>query len=113
LRRCEADAGPARASVREKRGVRGNWARRIADALFVMAVLNFVAFLAVGLAIGGYATHGGFDGRNYFLARTARGAQTVVSERTYRYAQWHQWSLLITHPLAIAAGWVAYRRRRG
>jgi hypothetical protein len=95
-----------------RRGQRGRVARIAFSGLFALAMVNFAAFILIGLAIGGFAIHGGFTDRGYYLARSAYGMRTRVSESTFRYSRTHEHSLLITHPLAIVAGWLFYRRRR-
>jgi hypothetical protein len=109
---CESLIPPRQSRTIESTRPRRAEKHPIAEALFVVAMLNFVAFILLGQLIGGYPTHGGEADGKYFLARTYQGSKTWVSESTYRYSRWHERSLLVTHPLGIVSVAFAYRKRR-
>ncbi len=96
-----------RHASRRRRGL-----HTLALVAFVIAVVNFVAFIVAGELIGGFTVHGGVADGQYYVARTAGGARTVVPEATFRYLQLHQLSMFMTHALAIGLGWWVYRKRR-
>ncbi len=84
----------------------------LAAVAFAVALVNFVAFIVAGEMIGGFTVHGGVADGQYYVARTAGGPRTEVSEGTFRYLQLHQLSMFMTHALAIGLGWWVYRQRR-
>jgi hypothetical protein len=79
-------------------------------AIFVLCILNFMAFAAVASFIGGDAVSGySRDGR-YFLK--SHGTVTEVSPDVFRYSTWHGRSVWVTHPLAFLCVGLIYLRRR-
>ena len=82
--------------------------RNVMRITFAVAVVNFLAFVFVTTQIGGDALNGHSDHGRYYLSD--HGKLTEVSKAVYVYSLCHALSLLITHPLAIYAGWV-WRRR--
>ena len=99
-------------SVRHHANRRRRGLRTLASVVFVVAALNFVGFIVAGELIGGFTVHGGVANGQYYVARTARGPHTEVSKATFRYLQLHQFSMYVTHTLAIGLGWWVYRERR-
>jgi hypothetical protein len=79
----------------------------------VAAILNFVTFWCVGVALGGDALNGKREGERYFLAN--HGKLTEVREPVWRYSRAHAISVTITHPLGLAcfALLIASRQRTG
>jgi hypothetical protein len=80
---------------------------RLCYSVFLAAMLNFVVFFIVAARIGGDAVNGRVrDGRFYVMNH---GRYTEVSERVFTYSRWHVYSIWMTHPLALAAGYWAKR----
>ena len=77
--------------------------------LGVIAIVNFVAFLAIGAYLGGYA-RGHIAGAPYFLKWY--GHPTEVSAGIYRYSRWHEYAMLSTHAIAFISWTVTRRGRR-
>ena len=82
---------------------------RITKALGVVAIVNFVAFLAIGAYLGGYA-RGHVAGAPYFLMWY--GHPTEVPAGIYRYSRWHEYAMLSTHAIAFISWTVTRRGRR-
>ncbi len=81
---------------------------RICGVIKVIGVLNFLAFVAVALWIGGDAVNGHtIDGR-FFLSN--HGKFTEVSEAVYRYSYAHAVSVWITFPMAFLVALLQQRR---
>jgi hypothetical protein len=64
-----------------------------------------VAMSIGGDGLNGYATNG-----HYFLY--LNGKYTETSHAIFEYSKWHFISVFVTHPLAIAAGWILTFRGR-
>jgi len=81
--------------------------------MIAVGLLNFVIFVAVSLYLGGDAVNGKVEGGHYYLhgysVRSGEKEYTKVSERVFTYSKWHVYSVLITWPLMMAAGFVANR----
>jgi hypothetical protein len=75
-----------------------------------LAVVNFGLFFISVFALNGDAISGKSQDGQYFLGY--RGAYTEVSRSVFIYSFIHTLSLFVTHPLAIAAGFMASRRVR-
>ena len=75
-----------------------------------LALVNFGLFLIAVFALDGEAISGKSQDGQYFLGY--RGAYTEVSRSVFTYSFFHTLSLFVTHPLAIAAGFMASRRER-
>lgn len=78
-------------------------------AFGIAALVNFFSFIALDLYLGGDALNGRQAAGHYFLAN--HGRMTEVSRAVFEYSQWHARSLFITHPLALLAGWMAFKKR--
>ena len=92
------------------------WSRQFraaCRAMIAVGLLNFVIFVAVSLYLGGDAVNGKVEGGHYYLhgysVRSGEKEYTKVSERVFTYSKWHVYSVLITWPLMMAAGFVANR----
>ena len=66
---------------------------------FLIAIVNFLAFVIVGSFLGGDALNGHQEGGRYFLAN--HGKLTETSRAVFIYSKIHAISLFVTHPLAI------------
>ena len=70
--------------------------------LFVIGIVNFLAFVIVAVSIGGDALSGKVESGRYYLSH--HGDLTEVSPRVWHYSRVHTISVLITHPLAVFGG---------
>lgn len=78
-----------------------NRRHRQAAAAFVLAGLNFIAFMLASLSLGGDALNGRHMDGHYFLSD--HGRLTEVSAGIFRYSQVHGISVFVTHFAAFAA----------
>ena len=76
-----------------------NAVARLGPTLFVLALVNFFAFVVVALALGGDALNGKAVDGVYYLSN--HGKLTEVSRGVWNYSYWHTISIFITHPLGI------------
>ncbi len=72
---------------------------KVAIVILVLCALNFFAFLASTMKIGGSAANGTVKDGHYFVGD--HGKVTEVSQRAWEISLWHSKSLFLTHPLAI------------
>lgn len=79
--------------------------RKVAQILCVLALFNFLAFVGIGMCIGGDALNGTVRNGRCFLR--GKGQETEVSEGVWRYSRIHAMSALTTLPLAMILGLVA------
>ncbi len=84
-------------------------ARRYWSPVAVLAVVNFVAFFAVAVSIGGDALSGKAEGGRYYLSN--HGVLTEVSPAVYTYSSVHTVSILVTH--GVTVGWALVLLARG
>lgn len=86
---------------------------KILYVLLVLCILNFVAFGAISLAIGGDAMAGYEKQGHYYVSD--HGHETEVSQGVWTYSLWHARSIVATHTigfvtfLAIAGTWAQQR----
>lgn len=73
---------------------------KIATAILILCVCNFVAFAVGSLIIGGSSANGSKKEGRFFVSE--HGKDTEVTEQTWNYSLWHSRSLILTHPLAMA-----------
>jgi hypothetical protein len=73
---------------------------KIATAILILCVCNFVAFGVGSIIIGGSSANGYKKEGRFFV--TDHGKDTEVTEQTWNYSLWHSRSLILTHPLAMA-----------
>ena len=73
----------------------------LALAAVVIGVVNFFWVVAESMALGGDALNGYQQEDHYFLG--SHGSYTEVSRAIWEWSRVHTASLLITHPLAMAA----------
>lgn len=76
--------------------------KTVSNAVFALAIINFLVFFFVAMKIGGDALNGHMENGRYFLAN--HGVLTEVSRPVFEYSRIHAGSLIITHPLAILLG---------
>jgi hypothetical protein len=98
--------------VAEGGEVRRRWAGRIGGALFLIAIMNFLAYSAHTRNLGGSADSSkGVEGR-YFVS--AHGRYTEVTEDQWRAVRAHELVMYVTHALGLLVGGalLAYSERR-
>jgi len=78
--------------------------------VFVVAVVNFVAFLIGAAKLGGDAVNGKMQDGRYYVAD--HGKLTEVSHAAFTYSRIHCYTLFVTHPLALVFGFLFYRQTR-
>lgn len=78
--------------------------------VFVVAVVNFVAFLIGAAKLGGDAVNGKMENGRYYVAD--HGKLTEVSRAAFTYSRIHCYTVFITHPLAILFGLALYSQTR-
>ena len=67
--------------------------------VFVLALLNFFAFIVAALYLGGDAVNGKIENGHFYLA--SHGHYTEVSARAFAYSKRHTYSVFLTHSLAF------------
>jgi hypothetical protein len=77
-------------------------------AFAALAVVNFIAFVATALYLGGDAINGTARAGHYFLGLHGNGPFTEVSHAIFTYSLWHTYSVILSILLVMAAA--AWRR---
>jgi len=85
------------------------------NTVIAIGMLNFLIFIAAAIYLGGDAVNGKVEGGRYYLfgARTESGRKvyTEVTEPVFTYSRWHVYSIFMTWPLVMAAGFARYKKR--
>jgi hypothetical protein len=83
---------------------------KLCDIAMIVALLDFVLFLAGALYFGGDAVNGKIAPGRYYLWGYHSGMKGYieVSHTIFQYSKWHAYSVLVTWPLMLVA--VASRR---
>jgi hypothetical protein len=90
---------------------------KMCNLVIVVGILNFLIFLAGAIYLGGDAVNGKVEGGRYYLlgvrAEAGRKVYTEVSEPVFTYSKWHVYSVFVTWPLVMAAGFASkgYKKR--
>jgi hypothetical protein len=88
---------------------------KICNLVIAVGLLNFMIFAAGAIYLGGDAVNGKAEGGRYYLfgvrAEAGRKVYTEVSEPVFAYSKWHVYSLFVTWPLVMAAGFARYKKR--
>src|SRR5262249_53426354 len=88
-----------------------------ANTFVIAAILNFVAFLAISLYLGGDAVNGKVEAGHYYLfglrAKPWQKGYTEVSESVFNYSRWHVYSLWITWLPVMAILGIQHLGRKG
>src|SRR5262245_15825485 len=74
-------------------------AGRVLFMLFVIGVINFIAFFINTFMIGGNALSGYANGGHYFVRN--EGRVTEISAAMWTFSWYHTISVFVTHPLAM------------
>ena len=77
--------------------------KALCGLVIAIGILNFLAFAITATSLGGDAINGRPENGHYYLS--SHGKTKEVSEAVYNYSRIHVYSVWITHPLAMAAGW--------
>ncbi len=79
-----------------------------------VGLLNFVLFGAGTFYVGGDAWNGKIEGQKYYVwgYHDGHNGYTEVRRSVFEYSRWHVYSVMVTWPLVILAGFVAQRARR-
>ena len=77
--------------------------------LVVIAMINFLSYVAIASANGGDAINGYRHAGQYFVC--AHGACTEVSRAFWWYSYWHTIAVWITHGSALIGGFYFVGRR--
>jgi hypothetical protein len=77
----------------------------VCEIIFAIAFVNFFTCMFINLIIGGDALGGKIDGEHYYVGPHGYKEVPFI---IYLYSLIHTYSLFITHPLAILAGWVHF-----
>lgn len=72
--------------------------------VIALGILNFLTFAIIATRLGGDAVNGRIENGHYFLL--SHGKKIEVSENVFNYSLIHTFSVWITHPLAIVAGFI-------
>jgi hypothetical protein len=75
----------------------GPTVRRLLWFGFTLGIVNFLAFVALSIYLGGDALNGHVINGHYFLG--SHGRYTEVSQRVFQYSRWHATSIFATHPI--------------
>jgi hypothetical protein len=70
-----------------------------------LCFLNFIAFMAIAIGLGGDAVNGKAVEGHFYLG--SHGHFREVSEAIFEYSKLHVSSLFITHPLGMLLGLIA------
>jgi hypothetical protein len=82
----------------------------------VVGLLNFGAFVVGTLIVGGDAVNGDatcgrHTGQYYLFDKRLPNPCREVSKDVYLYSKIHSWSLFLSWPLVMAAGFYGWRKR--
>jgi hypothetical protein len=78
--------------------------KRFCATIGAVGILNFALFAIIAICLGGDALNGRCENGRYFVSN--HGKRTEVSEAVFTYSRIHASSVLVTHPLALASGWI-------
>ncbi|MEI7901752.1 MAG: hypothetical protein WCK89_15980 [bacterium] len=79
-------------------------------AVWLVAIINFVACFVVAAKNGGDAVNGKEEGGRFFVA--SHGHYTEVTRSFFEYSRIHTYSIWVTHPLAIIGAFWFWGCRR-
>jgi hypothetical protein len=103
-------------AVREnsRRRIMSRFVRKVCIIAVIVGFLNFLLFLAGTFYLGGDAVNGKAEGGRYYLWGYHEGKKgyTEVTQAVFDYSRWHVYSVMVTWPLMILAGFASERIRR-
>jgi hypothetical protein len=85
--------------------------RKLCAIVVLVGLLNFILFIAGAYYFGGDAWNGRVEGEKYYLWGYHDGTNGYieVSQAVFDYSRWHVYSVMITWPLVILAGFASER----
>ena len=88
--------------------------RRLCDIAVIVGLLNFLLFLAGAFYFGGDAWNGKAEAGRYFLWGYHNGTKGYieVTKAVFDYSKWHVYSVMVTWPLMLLAGFASSRIKR-
>ncbi|TCO83613.1 hypothetical protein EV701_14126 [Chthoniobacter flavus] len=84
----------------------GSKVNRFCSIVFIVAIVNFVAFLIGASVLRGDAVNGKTEAGRYYVAD--HGKLTEVSKAAFTYSRFHYYTLWVTHPMAMICALVCY-----
>jgi hypothetical protein len=78
-------------------------AYRIARAVGLFGVVNFIVFVAGSFYLGGDAFNGYRKAGHYFLGMHSNGPFTEVSRSVFLFSEWHASVLIVTVAFVLVA----------
>jgi hypothetical protein len=97
-------------NVRRRRVMDWKTSYRVCFAIFFAGWLNFMVFGIAAVSLGGDAMSGKVEGGHYYLSN--HGHLTEVSSGVFTYSRIHTYSIFITQPLALLAGFIGHRIKK-
>jgi hypothetical protein len=96
-----------------RRRMMSRFLRKACTIAVIVGFLNFVLFLVGTFYLGGDAVNGKTEGGKYYLWGYHGGKKgyTQVSRAVFDYSRWHVYSVMVTWPLMILAGFASKRIR--
>ena len=89
---------------------------KVCNLVIVVGILNFLIFVAGAIYLGGDAVNGKVEEGRYYLfgvrAESGRKVYTEVSRPVFTYSRWHVYSVFVTWPLVMAAGFASNRHKK-
>jgi hypothetical protein len=83
---------------------------RFCSIVFIVAIVNFVAFLIGAAVLRGDAVNGKMEAGRYYVAD--HGKLTEVSKVAFTYSRFHCYTLWVTHPMAIICALGCYASKQ-
>jgi hypothetical protein len=84
--------------------------KKLPAIVFVIAIVNFLAFIIGAAVLGGDAVNGKSEAGRYYVAN--HGKLTEVSRAAFTYSRLHCHAVWVTHPLALLCGLLLFRQKR-
>jgi hypothetical protein len=89
---------------------------RTCNMVIAVGLLNFLIFVAGAIYLGGDAVNGKIEGGRYYLfgvrSESGRKVYTEVSKPVFTYSRWHVYSIFVTWPLVMVAGFASNRYKK-
>ncbi len=82
----------------------------ICRVVFVVAGINFIAYVGIAGHLGGDAVNGRHAGGRYFLS--SHGRDTEVTREVFNYSKYHTYGVWFTHMSAMFAALLYQRLER-
>ncbi len=88
--------------------------QRLCRVAMIVGPLDFLLFLVGAFYFGGDAWNGKVEAGRYFLWGYHNGTKGYieVTKAVFDYSKWHVYSVMITWPLMLLAGFVSSRIKK-